>query len=259
MRPEVAEVARVLRNEIGVREIGRSNTGPRVREYQAATTLGGTNWPWCAALLAFGFKTALGEALARTVWLPSASCDDILDWARRRGIVSSDPAPGCAGLVMASRNDATHIFLVSEVRASGVVTIEGNSNDEGSREGYEVCSNRRPFSKRYLYILWEKLLPSIIEDKFQTPIVVLCDSSGREIDKLPVFEGRAYVAAWKWAKWMNAPLGWNAAMQSVTLAGREVPSQPRIIDGRAWLPIRVLADFSGLEISYEPGKVRIAK
>jgi len=32
-------------------------------------------------------------------------------------------------------------------------TIEGNTNDDGSREGYEVCARRRGYSKTDFIIL----------------------------------------------------------------------------------------------------------
>ena len=38
-----------------VHEQGGDNTGPRVRQYQAATSLGGTGWAWCDAFCDFCF------------------------------------------------------------------------------------------------------------------------------------------------------------------------------------------------------------
>lgn len=42
----------IAQAEVGVTEAPPgSNTGPRVRVFQAATTLAGTRWPWCAAFV----------------------------------------------------------------------------------------------------------------------------------------------------------------------------------------------------------------
>ena len=41
-----------------VHEQGGANTGPRVKEYQAATSLGGTGWAWCDAFCDFCFAEA---------------------------------------------------------------------------------------------------------------------------------------------------------------------------------------------------------
>lgn len=46
----------IARKEIGTTELGDSNTGKRIREYQAATDLEGTGWPYCAAFICFIIK-----------------------------------------------------------------------------------------------------------------------------------------------------------------------------------------------------------
>jgi len=54
-------IREVATEEIGTKEIGYTNTGERVGQYQAATSLGGTGWPWCAAFICFVVR----EAMAR--------------------------------------------------------------------------------------------------------------------------------------------------------------------------------------------------
>jgi hypothetical protein len=39
--------------------------------------------------------------------------------------------------------DATHIGIVIGLNDFVITTIEGNTNDEGSREGFEVCKRYR--------------------------------------------------------------------------------------------------------------------
>jgi hypothetical protein len=47
----------------------------------------------------------------------------------------------------------SHTGFVRAVVGQTFTTIEGNSNDEGSREGYEVCSNVRPLTpKKYVFV-----------------------------------------------------------------------------------------------------------
>ena len=49
----------LARAEVGVREEAMdSNRGARVEEYQAATWLKGSGWPWCAAFICWLFKEA---------------------------------------------------------------------------------------------------------------------------------------------------------------------------------------------------------
>ena len=47
----------ILKAEEGVREFpANSNRGKRVEDYQAATWLTGTGWPWCAAFICWGIR-----------------------------------------------------------------------------------------------------------------------------------------------------------------------------------------------------------
>lgn len=157
MDKRVERVLKIAAKEVGVREYN-DNSGKRVMEYQAATTLGGTHWPWCAAFCSWAIREGIGVELMRQVWMPSASCDIILDWARRKGIISGIPEVGSAGLVMASRYDATHIFLVESINGNNTTTLEGNTNAGGSRNGNGVYRRVRPVSLRYLYAHWHRLL-----------------------------------------------------------------------------------------------------
>lgn len=55
------EVVKVALAEVGVTEVPLgSNSGPRVRQYQAATELAGTGWPWCAAFVEWCWKRVGG-------------------------------------------------------------------------------------------------------------------------------------------------------------------------------------------------------
>lgn len=258
MNPYVKKILAVAAGEIGVRE-SNNNSGARVKEYQASTTLGGTHWPWCAAFISWIIQTALGKQFAADVWLNSASCDMILDWARRRGILSTKPAVGACGLVMASKNDATHIFIIESIKGNVMTTIEGNTNSGGSREGNGVYRRQRALSSRYLYVHFERLLPELPQDR---PIWELWGKT--KIADVDLQNGRVIVPAWKWATWFKMELGWNNAAQAVTLNGKEVPSQPMLIPdehgvNRAWLGVRELAQATGFTIRVEPGKITLLR
>lgn len=271
MKASVKSVLQVASKEVGVREVG-DNRGARVQQYQAATTLGGTGWPWCAAFVCWCIQQVFGRTTGRKLFTPSASCDVILAWARKLGILKSTPVAGCAGLVMASKYDATHIFLVESVHPGYVVTIEGNTNTNGSRNGNGVYRRKRPLSSKYLYVHWQELVPDNVKPKPDAtpdkpveqksafagaPLVPLV-WGGNKIADVPVLNGRAWVPAWKWAHWMGkSTLGWDVAKQAVLIAGREVPAQPILDDGRAWLPLRKLADFSGLVVTPDDDNQRI--
>ena len=48
--------------------------------------------------------------------------------------------------------DWTHTGIVTKVEGKMVHTIEGNTNDEGSREGFEVCQRIRNLDRNTLDI-----------------------------------------------------------------------------------------------------------
>ena len=139
----------------------KSNLGPWIRAYCFGKD--GSAYAWCA-----GFVTSIVDLAAefddkevRDYMKASLSCDRILDDAisgkrgqthlRNNKIKSNatDVKPGDLFLVINKRNemDATHIGIVIGMNGTVMTTIEGNTNDEGSRDGYEVCQRFRDLSK----------------------------------------------------------------------------------------------------------------
>ncbi|RYX84193.1 hypothetical protein EON83_10885 [bacterium] len=155
----------------GVREEPRgSNRGPMVEKFQAVTILAKkdrTGWPWCAAFMAFIFKELWKELGIQTpCFFPmTASCDELLRWARDKKILHTTPQKYDVFLSInpKNENDAVHTGLVSVVQSDGEIeTIEGNTNTAGSREGIGVFvfkggSAKSP--KGRVYIRWLDLLP----------------------------------------------------------------------------------------------------
>ncbi len=130
-------------------EIGGQNCGPWVRLYMNGNE--GPQWPWCA-----GFATWVLRQAAQTLGVsmphPYAfGCDFLAAKGQEKGSFFSvrKPAdislvkPGYLFLVRRTANDWTHIGIVESVQGDAMTTIEGNTNDEGSREGFEVCGRTR--------------------------------------------------------------------------------------------------------------------
>lgn len=259
MNRHVAKTLEIARAEIGVREIGSSNTGRRVEEYQASTTLGGTGWPWCSALCIWSEKEAAAALNVKPVLPPTASCDVHLDYARRHNILSDKPQAGDLFLVMKTNNDATHIGFVVEPQDTRFVTVEGNTNTDGSRNGNGVYSLKRTYSSRYKFIRWANLCEPETPAAATWRVMVGSRPLIATIDN-----GAAWVAAHQWAEAFGFPLGWNEAAQAVTLQGSDVPTQAKLVaDGaginRAWLPVRALAEFSALKLTVAPGVITVTK
>ncbi|ARR57005.1 hypothetical protein HY78_00910 [Rhizorhabdus wittichii DC-6] len=130
-------------------EVGGQNAGPWVREYMDGNE--GNAWPWCAGFVTYVVRQALDAwkspapfaHLKRTY-----SCDILADRARLAAkfvpATSDQLAPGSIFLVRGAKpNDWVHTGIVIAADAKTITTIEGNTNDEGSREGYEVCRRIR--------------------------------------------------------------------------------------------------------------------
>jgi len=114
-----------------------SNKGPRVSEYlRTAESLPGE--PWCAAFVFWccakaGFRPEVRYPAAVASWL---------QWAQARGRFSESPKRGRVFLI--SGKGVSHMGFVVRDNGNGTFeTVEGNTNDEGSREGYEVCRRTR--------------------------------------------------------------------------------------------------------------------
>ena len=139
-------------------EIGGQNRGPWVRLYTGGND--GSEWAWCA-----GFVTFLLRQAAQTLGVPmpipgSLSCDSLAAQAReagrfvggadlRSGKVTIDEMPTASlFLVRRTEYDWTHAGLVTAFDNGVFRTIEGNTNDEGSREGYEVCARMRGYTDK---------------------------------------------------------------------------------------------------------------
>ena len=123
--------------EIGVREQpDGSNTGPRVREYQAATWLPGTGWPWCAAFCGWAYRHA-GYVFPDR----SAGAWDLVDRAVRNGWAVTVTAAGARpGDLVAFRVGSGHVALLERYDPSTatVHTVDGNVSNMVARRGRPV-------------------------------------------------------------------------------------------------------------------------
>jgi hypothetical protein len=145
--PLAAAVLEVAAKEIGVMEdpIG-SNSGPRVNQYlESVGDKGGL--PWCAAFVYWCFQAAAAALKAPNPATRTAGAVDVWDQAARRGIrrVAAAEASDRHGLVqpgmvfvIATGGGHGHVGLVERVEGVVLTTIEGNTNNGGSREGIGV-------------------------------------------------------------------------------------------------------------------------
>ncbi len=142
-------------------EVGGQNCGPWVRVSMKGHH--GAEFPWCA-----GFVTFILKQAAKTLGMAmpiqgSSSCDSPAAQGKDAGLfmkestLSREKASrehlSRAGifLVRRSSTDWTYRGLATAFNRDVFETIERNTNDEGGREGYEVCSRSRGYKKRILF------------------------------------------------------------------------------------------------------------
>lgn len=131
-------------------EVGGANRGPWVRLYMNGNE--GTNWPWCAGFVTFLLRQAC-DSLGRPMPIKgSFSCDTLAAQAKEQGLfvtararVSAGLGPGTIFLNRRTATDWTHTGLATDFADETFATVEGNTNDEGSREGFEVCARIRGY------------------------------------------------------------------------------------------------------------------
>jgi hypothetical protein len=126
--------------QLGVQEIPKgSNAGPEVEIYLRSVGLG-KGYSWCMAFVYWcvqqsSVKTAIKNPLKKTA--------GVLDqYNSRPALVVKTPQPGDI-FIMDLGKGLGHTGIVEKVENDLIHTIEGNTNDEGSREGYEVCRKQR--------------------------------------------------------------------------------------------------------------------
>lgn len=130
------------------------NHGPWVRAFMK-----GMDWDdaaWCCGSLCTGLDLAahsMGESMEK--YLPwSWSVPKSVNDAKSENFLARYYTPeqvkknpglirhGDLGIVLGPKGPS-HIFAVEKMEGTVMHTIEGNSNDEGSRDGYEMCRGRR--------------------------------------------------------------------------------------------------------------------
>lgn len=130
-------------SQIGQEEKPRgSNWGHPVQDYLAAV---GINFPasWCAAFMFWCFSKAAHELLIHN---PVPKTGGVLHlYEESDGVyrIKSDPKVGDM-FIMDLGNGLGHIGIIESVDANGDLnTVEGNTNDTGGREGFEVARRTR--------------------------------------------------------------------------------------------------------------------
>lgn len=153
------ELAGIAETQLGTQEDSKhTNAGDAILKYQRATSLAGQGWPWCAAFVDWCCEQlwAKHPELGRKMPRPdTASAFGLIDWGRKQNCTVFTGAPNS---LLAQRGDLvvytfSHCGIVSKIKGTdGFEAIEGNSNGDGSRDGYEVVRHPRNYGSVKAFI-----------------------------------------------------------------------------------------------------------
>lgn len=134
----------IAQSQLGLAEIPKgSNWGSDVKKYLMAV---GINFPasWCCAFVYWCYNEA---AIKLQVANPVYKTGSVLTLYKKQRAAHAVnvPMPGDV-FIMSFGNGLGHTGIVLKVEGDMVHTIEGNTNDAGEREGYEVAIRHRKIS-----------------------------------------------------------------------------------------------------------------
>lgn len=137
----------IATSQLGLEEIPRgSNWGEHCKKYLNSV---GINFPasWCMAFVYWCCREAYG------VNNPLFKTGGVLaQWNKTpKDKRLAKPEIGSI-FIMDFGKGLGHTGFVYGIEGDSVLTIEGNTNDTGSREGYEVCKRKRKISSIKGYI-----------------------------------------------------------------------------------------------------------
>lgn len=124
-----------------------SNWGKPVQDYLASVGIH-FQASWCMAFVYWCFEQV---SAGNNPLVKSGGVLNCWNTADKKYRVVGDPQPGDI-FIMNFGKGLGHTGIVEKVDANFIYTIDGNTNDSGSREGIEVCRKQRPRNKIVGYL-----------------------------------------------------------------------------------------------------------
>lgn len=141
------EVITVAQSQLGVSEVPKgSNSGKQVNAYLRSVGLAAGN-PWCMAFVYWCVAKAADKLGIENKLVKTGSCLHQYNNTTLRKIPNRSKAIKAGDIfIMEFKGGTGHTGFVTKVTGGLIETIEGNTNDDGSREGYEVAKRTRTIS-----------------------------------------------------------------------------------------------------------------
>lgn len=142
MTEQQQKIINTANSQLGKEEIPKgSNWGPHVQGYLQSV---GITFPasWCAAFVYWVMRQA---GITVTAVVPKTG-GVLKMWQMAKDYRVKTPQPGDV-FIMDYGKGLGHTGIVLAVEGANIRTIDGNTNSDGSREGYQVANRVRPISK----------------------------------------------------------------------------------------------------------------
>lgn len=147
----IARVLEIAQGEIGIRETGGANRGPRVELYLAMTG-GKPGDAYCVAGVYFCFRQAADGLRVRNPMPRTCGALRLYELAPAYALLppwtNSGQTPPQPGAIAVHRSKTKpgrgHVGLVVSTRGADVACVEFNTNPAGSRDGDGVYLRERP-------------------------------------------------------------------------------------------------------------------
>lgn len=138
------KVLEVATSQIGQKEEPKgSNSGPMVDKYLAAAGVPKGS-AWC---MSFVYWCTSEAAKALNLQNPLFRTGGVMNqWYHVPATMKVHEPQAGDIFIMEFAHGLGHTGFVEKVEGTMIATIEGNSNEDGSREGFEVCRHTRPIT-----------------------------------------------------------------------------------------------------------------
>ena len=146
------KVHNIYTAEIGVKELTGRNDGKRVEEFLLSCHLKKGD-PWCAAFVCWCFQQ-VGIITVISGYSPAWFSARRVIWTRGKG--KTPQMADVGGLYFPKMGRIAHTFFIDnwEYGSSFTITVEGNTNKDGSREGNGCFKKRRLKTQIYKVSRW---------------------------------------------------------------------------------------------------------
>lgn len=117
-------------------------------------------YPWCAAFVGAVGRQAIGTLLWRAP--RTASVAQLAEWAKQHQVLVESPERGDLFLLWEAQLTPPrfgHVGFVDAVAPDHMLTLEGNTNPGGGREGFGVFARRRNLAPTTRYVRWVRTVP----------------------------------------------------------------------------------------------------